>query len=230
MRVLIIDDEPDVVEALTLTFNMQWQGCEVLAAYDGESGINTFYKESPDVVILDIAMPELTGFEVLRHIREVSDVPVLMLTVKDQEMDKVKALELGADDYITKPFSPLELLARIRAVLRRAEMPPPVTAYPSFSSGELEINFASREVKVRSQLVKLTPREYNLLVYLVRNAGRVLPAQTLLTKVWGDEYGSDLDSLKVYVRRLREKLEEEPHRPQYILTERGVGYKFTKPA
>lgn len=229
MRVLIVDDEHDVVEALTLTFNMQWQGCEVLAAYDGESGLNLFYKESPDVVVLDIAMPGMDGFEALRHIREISDVPVLMLTVKDQEMDKVKALELGADDYITKPFSPLELLARIRAVLRRAEIPPPVTAYPSFTGGDVEINFAGREVKVRGQAVKLTPREYNLLVYLVRNAGRVLPAQTLLTKVWGDEYGGDLGSLKVYIRRLREKLEREPHHPRHIITERGVGYKFIKP-
>jgi two-component system KDP operon response regulator KdpE len=228
MKVLIIDDEADVVEALTLTFHLQWQDWEVLTAYDGESGLEVFSRENPDVVILDIAMPGMSGFEVLRRIREVSDVPVLMLTVKEEEMDKVKAFELGADDYIVKPFGTLELLARIKAVLRRAEMPPPVTAYPSFTSGDLTINFGSREVIVGGEPVKLTPIEYNLLFHLVRNAGRVLPHKTLLSKVWGEEYGSDLTSLKVYIRRLRQKIEKDPDNPRHIVTERGIGYRFVK--
>ncbi len=230
MKVLIIDDEPDVVEALTLTFNLQWQEWEVLSANDGESGLEIFNRENPDVVILDIGLAKMSGFEVLQRIREVSDVPVLMLTVKEEEMAKVKALELGADDYITKPFSTLELLARIKAVLRRAEMPPPITVYPTFTTGDLSVSFGSREVTVRGQPVKLTPIEYNLLFHLVRNAGRVLPHKTLLAKVWGQEYGGDLTSLKVYIRRLRQKIENDPNNPQYIVTERGVGYRFIKTA
>lgn len=228
MKVLIIDDEPDVVEALTLTFNLQWQDWEVLSAYDGESGLETLARENPDVVILDIALPGITGFEVLRRIREASDVPVLMLTVKEEEMDKVKAFELGADDYIIKPFGTLELLARIKAVLRRAEMPPPVVAYPSFTTGNLVVNFGSREVTVQGQPIKLTPIEYNLLFHLVRGAGRVLPHKAILTKVWGSEYSADLTSLKVYIRRLRQKIEEDPDHPRYILTQRGIGYRFVK--
>ena len=175
-------------------------------------------------------MPDLNGFEVLRRIRQVSDTPVLMLTAKGEEMDKVKGLELGADDYITKPFSHLELFARIKAVLRRAELPPPITASPSFTAGDLAINFSSREVTVRSQVVKLTPTEYKLLYQLVRNAGRVLPHETLLAKVWGDEYRDEVDYLKVYVSRLRNKVERDPEHPQYILTERGLGYRFARPA
>lgn len=228
MKVLIIDDEPDVVEALGLAFHLQWQDWTVVAAYDGTSGVETFYQENPDVVILDIGLPEMSGYEVLRRIRQVSDAPVLMLTVKDEEMDKVKALELGADDYITKPFSPLELLARIKAVLRRLGMPAPVASAPSFTSGDLTINYASHEVTVGGQPVKLTPTEYKLLVYLARNAGRVLPAETLLTKVWGEEYTGAVHCLKVYIRRLRKKVEPTPAYPRYILTERGLGYRFVR--
>lgn len=228
MKVLIIDDEPDVVEALTFAFHLQWQDWTVVAAYDGTSAVEIFYQENPDVVILDIALPEMSGYEVLRRIRQVSDVPILMLTVKDEEMDKVKALELGADDYITKPFGPLELLARIKAVIRRLGMPAPVGTAPSFTSGDLAINYASHEVTVGGQPVKLTPTEYKLLVYLARNAGRVIPRETLLTKVWGQEYEGAFHSLKVYIRRLREKIEPTPHHPRYILTERGLGYRLLK--
>ncbi|MEW6033324.1 MAG: response regulator transcription factor [Chloroflexota bacterium] len=229
MKVLIIDDEPDVVEALALAFNLQWQNWEVLTALDGETGLAIFNRETPDVVVLDISMPQMDGYEVLRRIREVSDVPVLMLTVKSEEMDKVKALEMGADDYITKPFGSLELMARIRAILRRAEMPPPPAAYPSFISGDLSMNFTTREVAVGGKPVKLTPIEYNMLFHLVRNAGRVLPHNTLVTKVWGHESSADLISLKVYIRRLRQKIEKDPSNPIHILTERGIGYRFAKP-
>ncbi len=229
MKLLVVDDDRNIVEAVTLGFQLQWQECEVITAYDGEKGLDLFFEEQPDVVILDVALPEMNGFEVLRRIRQVSDVPVLMLTAKGEEMDKVKGLELGADDYITKPFSHLELFARIKAVLRRAELPPPISAAPSFSVGELAINFESRTVTLRGRPIKLTPTEYNLLYHLVRNAGRVLAHETLLAKVWGDEYRNDVDYLKVYVSRLRNKLEDNPDRPRYILTERGLGYRFSRP-
>ena len=229
MKLLVVDDDRNIVEAVTLGFQLQWQECEVITAYDGEKGLDLFFEEQPDVVILDVALPEMNGFEVLRRIRQVSDVPVLMLTAKGDEMDKVKGLELGADDYITKPFSHLELFARIKAVLRRAELPPPISAAPSFSVGELAINFESRTVTLRGRPIKLTPTEYNLLYHLVRNAGRVLAHETLLAKVWGDEYRNDVDYLKVYVSRLRNKLEDNPDRPRYILTERGLGYRFSRP-
>ncbi len=228
MKVLIIDDEADVVEALSLAFNIQWQNWEVLTAPDGETGLATFNHEAPDVVVLDISMPGIDGYEVLRRIREVSDVPVLMLTVKNEEMDKVKALEFGADDYITKPFGTLELMARIRAILRRAETPSPGTPGPSFVCGDLTINYSTREVTSDGKPVKLTPIEYNLLMHLARNAGRVMPHSALITKVWGHDSGADLISLKVYVRRVRQKIEKDAGNPAYILTERGIGYRFTK--
>ena len=229
MKLLVVDDDRNIVEAVTLGFQLQWQECEVITAFDGEKGLDLFFEEQPDVVILDVALPEMNGFEVLRRIRQVSDVPVLMLTAKGEEMDKVKGLEFGADDYITKPFSHLELFARIKAVLRRAELPPPISAAPSFSVGELAINFESRTVTLLGRPIKLTPTEYNLLYHLVRNAGRVLAHETLLAKVWGDEYRNDVDYLKVYVSRLRNKLEDSPDRPRYILTERGLGYRFSRP-
>jgi two-component system KDP operon response regulator KdpE len=229
MKMLVVDDDRNIVEAVTLGFQLQWQECEVITASDGEKGLDRFFEEQPDVVILDVALPEMNGFEVLRRIRQVSDVPVLMLTARGEEMDKVKGLELGADDYITKPFSHLELFARIKAVLRRAELPPPISAAPSFSFGDLAINFDSRTITLRGRPIKLTPTEYNLLYHLVRNAGRVLSHETLLAKVWGDEYRNDVDYLKVYISRLRNKLEDEPDHPKYILTERGLGYRFARP-
>lgn len=229
MKVLIIDDEPDVVEALALAFNLQWQSWEVLTAPEGESGLAAFNRELPDVVVLDIAMPGIDGYDVLRRIREISDVPVLMLTVKSDEIEKVKALEMGADDYMTKPFGSLELMARIRAILRRVEMPPPQAHYPSFTSGDLSMNFSTREVSVEGKSVKLTPIEYNLLFHLVRNAGRVMSHSTLVAKVWGHESSADLISLKVYVRRLRQKIEKDPSSPVHVCTERGIGYRFARP-
>lgn len=226
MKVLIIDDEPDVVEALSLAFNLQWRNWVVLTANDGETGLQVFAGETPDVVVLDITMPGIDGYETLRRLREVSDVPVLMLTAKSEEIEKVKALEIGADDYITKPFGTLELMARIRAILRRAEMPSTGAAHPA-TCGDLTINFTTREVTVGGKLVKLTPIEYNLLFHLIRSGGRVLPHGVLITKVWGAESGADIISLKVYVRRLRQKIEKDPGNPSLILTERGIGYRFS---
>jgi DNA-binding response OmpR family regulator len=229
LKILVIDDDRNIAEAIALGFGLQWQECEVLTAYDGETGLNLFSTAEPDVVILDVSMPKMSGFDVLAQIREISDVPVLMLSAHAQEMEKVKGLELGADDYLTKPFSHIELFARVKAVLRRAQMPPPVSLAPSFAAGDLAINFADRSLTVSGQPVKLTPTEYSLLYHLVRNAGRVMPHGTLLAKVWGEEYREEIEYLKVYISRLRNKIGDLHDNPRYILTERGLGYRFMKP-
>ena len=228
MKILIVDDDPDLLEAVGLGLQLQWQGVDIVTASDGERALQAFFDELPDVVLLDVGLPRLDGFEVLRRIREVSDTPVLMLTARGEELDKVRGLEIGADDYVTKPFSPLELLARIKAILRRSELPPPVRATPSFAAGDLAINFDSHEVHKRGERVALTATEYRLLFQLVRNAGHVVPREALLARVWGDEYRDQTDYLKVYVSRLRGKLEDDPDRPRYILTERGLGYRFAR--
>ncbi len=228
MRVLIVDDDRDLLEALTLGLQLQWQDADVATASDGEAGLARFFEDAPDVVLLDVGLPRMDGFEVLRKIRQVADTPVLMLTARGEELDKVRGLEIGADDYITKPFSPLELLARIKAVLRRADLPPPLRATPSFVAGDLSVNFESREVSKGGHTIPLTALEYRLLFHLVRNAGRVVPREALLARVWGDEYRGQSDYLKVYINRLRGKLEDDPERPTYILTERGLGYRFTR--
>jgi DNA-binding response OmpR family regulator len=228
MKFLIVDDDKAIVEAVTIGLQFQWQDAEVHSAPDGEQGLALFGELSPDVTLLDVNMPRMSGFEVLQRVRDVSDAPVLMLTARGDEMSKVHGLELGADDYLVKPFSHLELFARIKAVLRRTDMPSPVTAAPSFVSGDVTMNFDSREVTVKGAPVKLTPTEYKLLYQLVRNAGRVLPFDTLLSKVWGDEYRGDMDYLKTYISRLRKKLGDDPENSRYILTERSVGYRFVR--
>ncbi len=228
MRFLIVDDDKSIVEAVTIGLQFQWQDAEVHSATDGEQGLSLFNNLSPDVTLLDVNLPRLSGFEVLSRVREVSDAPVLMLTARGDEMSKVRGLELGADDYLVKPFSHLELFARIKAVLRRADLPAPISAAPSFVSGDLTVNFDSREVTVAGEPVKLTPTEYKLLYQLVRNAGRVLPFDTLLGKVWGDEYRGDMDYLKTYISRLRKKLGDDPENARYIITERSIGYRFVQ--
>jgi DNA-binding response OmpR family regulator len=225
MKILIVDDEPDVIKVIAMSFRMQQPAWEVLSAQDGLEALDTLEQEHPSAVLLDIGLPEMNGFEVLKSIRLFSDVPVIMLTVRDDELGKVQALELGADDYVTKPFSHLELLARVRAVLRRAQSLPMVHEQP-FLSGDIQVDFARREVTVRDQPVALTGTEYRLLYHLVRNAGQVMTHEALLARVWGREYTDELSYLKSYVSRLRNKLEQDPHHPDYILTEYGVGYWF----
>lgn len=226
MKILIVEDAPEVVESVRLGFMLQWREVDVLAAGEGGAALDLVEQEAPDLVLLDIGLPDMDGYEVLRRIREFSDVPVVILTARDDTMDLVKGLELGADDYVTKPFNHLELLARVRAVLRRLDMPAPKSRAPSFRSGELEVDFAAQEARLRGERLELTPTEYKLLYHLVRNAGRVLPHGTLLAKVWGREYIDEVDYLRVYVRRLRDKLGDDPERPRYIRTERGLGYRF----
>ena len=230
MKVLVVDDAPEIVESVRIGFAVQWREVDVLSAGTGRQALELVESESPDLVLLDIGLPDLDGYKVLEELRFFSDVPVVMLTARDDTIDKVKGLELGADDYVTKPFNHLELLARIKAVLRRLDMPPPKSRAPSFRSGDLEMDFDAQEVRLRGDAVQLTPTEYKLLYHLVRNAGRTLPHGTLLAKVWGREYLDEVDYLRVYVRRLRDKLGDNPEKPLYIRTERGLGYRFLRPA
>jgi two-component system, OmpR family, KDP operon response regulator KdpE len=230
MKILVVDDEPDVVESVRLGFTLQWRDVDVLGAGEGQAALDVVEREHPDIVLLDVGLPGIDGYEVLRQIRAFSDVPVVMLTARDDAMDKVKGLELGADDYVTKPFNHLELMARVRAVLRRHDMPAPASRAPSFKSGDLEVDFARQEARLRGEHLDLTPTEYKLLYHLVRNAGHVLQHGTLLAKVWGRDYVDETDYVRVYIRRLRDKLGDDPDNPRYIQTERRVGYRFLVPA
>jgi two-component system KDP operon response regulator KdpE len=230
MKILVVDDEPDVVESVRLGFMLQWRDVDVLGAGEGEAALDIVERDHPDIVLLDVGLPGIDGYEVLRQIRAFSDVPVVMLTARDDAMDKVKGLELGADDYVTKPFNHLELMARVKAVLRRLEMPAPTSRTPSFRSGDLEVDFAKQEARLRGERLDLTPTEYKLLYHLVRNAGHVLEHGTLLAKVWGREYVDEVDYIRVYIRRLRDKLGDSSGSPRYIQTERGLGYRFISPA
>ncbi len=228
MKILVVDDDPQILEALRLGFQLQWQGSTVLSARSGDEAIRVFFDQLPDVVLLDVTMPGKNGYEVLKEIRQVSDVPVVMLTARGEEIDQVRGLELGADDYVVKPFSHMALLARIRAVLRRAEMPPPLRSVPDLVAGDLTVHFQSQQVVLRGERVRLTPVEYKLLYHLVRNAGRVVPHQALINQLWGEAYGATTAQLKVFVSRLRSKIEPEGG-PRYIETQRGLGYRFVPP-
>jgi len=223
-RILVVDDELSIIKFLRA--NLEARGYEVLAAMDGAEALQTIEMELPDLVILDIMMPKMDGFEVCRRVREWSQIPVIMLSARGDESDKVKCLDLGADDYITKPFGKGELIARVRAVLRRSETAATIPTQPSFTSGDLQISFAQRRVTVAGKEVKLTPTEYSLLQEFVLNVGKVLTHTYLLNKVWGSEYREDTQYLHVFVRRLRAKLEPDPTNPRYIVTVPGVGYQF----
>jgi DNA-binding response OmpR family regulator len=229
MKILVVDDEPDVVESVRIGFTLHWREIDVLGATSGEAALDAVENEQPDIVLLDVGLPDIDGFEVLRRIRDFSDVPVVMLTARDDSLDKVKGLELGADDYVTKPFNHLELMARVRAVLRRLSMPTPTSRAPSFRWLDLEVDFERHEARFAGGRLELTPTEYKLLYHLVRNQGHVLQHGTLLAKVWGREYVDEVDYLRVYIRRLREKLGDDPGEPRYIRTERGLGYRFVGP-
>ena len=225
MKILVVDDEPDVVEVVNLCFSLRWPEADVTSAGNAEDALKFVEQDPPDFVLLDLNLPGMDGFSLCKEIRSFSDVPIVMLSARDSEVDKVRGLEMGADDYITKPFSHLELLARVRAVVRRYQQQMPSLG-EVFESGHLKIDYASRTVTVNDREVRLTPTEYSLLFHLSRNAGRVLPHQTLLAKVWGREYTDEIDYLKVYIRRLRQKLEGDPETIGHIVSERGVGYKF----
>jgi two-component system KDP operon response regulator KdpE len=223
-RILVVDDEPRMIRFIRM--NLELEGWEVVEAADGQAALDKVRDTLPDLVILDVMMPELDGFETLRLLREISTIPVIMLTAKGEEDDRVRGLELGADDYITKPFSPRELVSRVKAVLRRAEMPAISERGPIKVDDRLSIDFSRREVLVEGKPIQLRPTEYRLLYHLVNNAGWVVPHDQLLAKVWGYEYRDETHYLRLYINYLRQKLERNPADPQYILTERGVGYRF----
>jgi two-component system KDP operon response regulator KdpE len=222
--ILAVDDNAKMTRFIRM--NLELEGYRVSEATDGMEAIEKTREELPDLVLLDVMMPEIDGFETLQHIREFSNVPVIMLTVKNEEEDKVRGLELGADDYVTKPFSPRELVSRIRALLRRAEMPSPVEKTALKIDDRLSIDFQRHKVWVDGEETKLRPTEYRLLYHLVSNAGWVMNHETLLSKVWGPEYRDEIQYLRLYINYLRQKIEVDPSNPRYILTERGVGYRF----
>jgi two-component system KDP operon response regulator KdpE len=223
-RILVVDDEPRMIHFIRL--NLEHDGFEVMDADSGVTALDQLRDQLPDLILLDVMMPELNGFETLKLIREISTVPVIMLTAKGEEEDRVKGLELGADDYITKPFSPRELVSRVRAVLRRTQMPGTPLHELIEVDERLKIDFDRREIWVEEKLVKLRPTEFRLLYHLVQNAGWVVPHEQLLAKVWGYEYRDETHYLRLYINYLRQKLERDPSTPVYIQTERGVGYRF----
>jgi len=223
-RILIVDDDLAIIKFLRA--NLEASDYKTLTAMDGAEALQVIEMELPDLVILDIMMPEVDGFEVCRRLREWSQIPIIMLSARGDEADKVKCLNLGADDYITKPFGVEELLARVKAVFRRAQVAVTTPTRPVFTSGDLTINFAERRVTIADREVKLTPTEYNLLQELALNAGKVLTHTQLLSKVWGPEYRDERKYLHVFIRRLRSTLEPDNESPRYILSVPGVGYQL----
>jgi two-component system KDP operon response regulator KdpE len=222
--ILVVDDEPHVVQLLTM--NLELEGFRVTSASDGYAALDKITREFPDLVLLDIMMPGMDGFETLKKIREVSMVPVIFLSAKGEEHDRVLGLDLGADDYITKPFSPVEMVSRIKAVLRRARIAGPSPSSEVVVDDHLRIDFGQRKVTVGGKEVRLRPTEYRLLYHLVNHAGRLLTHEALLSKVWGPEYRDEDHYVRLYVTYLRQKIERDPKNPEYILSERGLGYRF----
>ncbi|MBM4418195.1 MAG: response regulator transcription factor [Chloroflexi bacterium] len=223
-RVLIVDDEPNLVDAVRLWLEME--GYVVLIATGGEEALTRVREHLPDLILLDVMMPGVDGFETLRRLREVSDVPVIMLTARGGEDDRVRGLRSGADDYVAKPFSQRELSSRIEAVLRRAEAQPSVNRTAIMVDEDLTIDFRRGEVHLKGSRVQLTAMEYRLLYHLASNPGRLLPYESILARVWGIEYLSQEHYVRQYVNYLRQKIEPDPSRPKYILNERGLGYRF----
>jgi len=224
-NILVVDDEPQIRRVMRSTLSSQ--GYVITEAKTGEEALELMRKERPDLILLDVNMPGMGGLETCREIRRASDAPIIMLTVRNAERDKVAALDAGADDYVVKPFGIEELLARIRAALRRFS---PADAMPAFVSKDLTIDFESRLVSVRGNAVHLTPKEYDVLKYLVGNQGKPLTHRRLLQAVWGPDYGNETENLRVVINQLRKKIEADPARPKYIVTEPWVGYRFQSPA
>ena len=224
ITILVVDDEPRLRDVTRL--NLEMEGYRVVEAGTGYEAIERLRQELPDLIIMDVMMPEMDGFAALKQIRELSTTPVIMLTVRNDERDRIRGLDLGADDYMTKPFSTPELLSRVKAVLRRTFMPAPTRRARVTVDDDLSIDFDRREVLVRGQHVTLRPTEARLLYHLVSNAGRLLSHATLLSKVWGREYRDEDHYVRLYITYLRQKIERDPTHPEYILTERGMGYRF----
>lgn len=226
-RILVVDDDPLIVRLVRM--HLDRAGYNVLVATDGEEALDVCAAELPDLVILDLMLPKRDGYDVCRSIREFSLVPVVMLSAKGEQVDKLRGFEMGADDYLTKPFAPQELLARVQAVLRRSQQGAAPTSAAVVRCGPIAIDFVRRRVTVDGEPVRLTPTEFKLLQQLAVNAGKVLSHTDLLTKVWGPEYRDDRDYLWAYIRHLRRKLEPNPETPVHILSEPGVGYVLECP-
>lgn len=226
MKILLVDDDPEILDAVSVGLHFHWQDSTVLTAQTGAEALRVFYEEAPDLVVLDVTIPDSTGFELLQEIRRVSDVPIIMLTALQTETNQVRALDLGADDYVVKPFSVMALLARMRSVLRRIGQMPGSSAAVETAIGELSINYQNQQVWLRGHLVPLTPSEYRLLYQLARNVGRVVPNRVLRERVWSADWEATPNDLKALVSRLRAKLGDDPRRPRFIQTHRGHGYRF----
>jgi len=225
-NVLVVDDDPAISRLVSA--NLKARGYEVLTAVDGEEALEVIDQETVNLIILDIMMPGLDGMEVCRRVREWSRVPIIMLSARGDEKGKVDCLELGADDYLTKPFGVAELIARVKNALRHYDTGRADPLQTTFASGDLEINFPARRVTLNGNEIKLTPTEFNLLQQLVVNADKVLTHSMLLQKVWGEEYFSEKEYLRVFVGRLRRKIEKDPEHPRHIVTVPGVGYHFAR--
>jgi two-component system KDP operon response regulator KdpE len=227
-RILVVDDDPRLLRLVRV--NLEKAGFAVTTASSGAAALEEFDLETPDATVLDVSMPGMDGFALTQRIREVSNVPIIMLTAMGEQTQKLRGLELGADDYVTKPFDPAELVARVRAILRRSQTTGPIDNQNVVHAGSLTIDFLKRKVECDGQQIKLTPTEYKLLQQLAQQAGKVIPHSDLLSKVWGPEYRDETGYLWVYIRSLRQKLEKDPSNPQYILSEPGFGYRFHIPA
>jgi two-component system KDP operon response regulator KdpE len=225
MKVLLIEDDKEIIDAISLAFQIRWPEAKVVSTRLGEKGVELVESEVPDIVILDLGLPDISGFEVLRQIRLFSHVPTIILTVRQDEADIVKGLEWGADDYITKPFRQLEFLARVKALIRRQSP----EEEESLVCGPLRLDVTSGQLYYDRKEIVLTVTESHILGHLMKNAGRVVTHSSLAEAVWGDDYPGVVDSLKVHIRRLREKIEADPSHPQLILTRTGVGYFLAKP-
>ena len=225
-RILAVDDDRVMLQLVQRS--LESAGYQVTVAFDGKSGLQRFHESQPHLVLLDVMMPQMDGWETCRRIRDVSTVPIIMLTALGAHQDIVKGLRMGADDYLVKPFHPEELQARVEAVLRRMRMPPPLSESSPlrFNGGQLVIDPANRQVMVRGQVVDLTPTEYELLLFMAKRAGRILSTDIIFDYVWPYDADAGLESVKWYIWRLRNKIEDDPSHPQYILTDRGIGYRF----
>lgn len=224
MKVVVVEDEKSIIDAIEVAFEFRWPGVTTVAAMTGREGTRLVREESPDIVILDINLPDMTGFDVLKEIRKSSTVPVIILTVRSDDEDMLRGLEAGADDYVVKPFNYLTLLARVKAVLRRTEKTPLKVSRSTTISPRLKIDFVNQKVRVDDRPVKLTPVEYRLLVLLVKNKDKVVPYKRITQEVWEKSFTGETENIRIYARRLRQKLQDTP--PRMILNRHGSGYLF----
>jgi DNA-binding response OmpR family regulator len=228
MKILIIEDDSKIIESIRFVFQVGWPEAKIISTRHGEEGLEIIEKESPQLVILDLGLPDIEGFEVLRQVRLFSNIPVVILTVSGEEENIIKGLELGADEYITKPFKPLELIARVKKALKNHFVPKSGTEM-SFDYGDLHIFISEQKVQIDNRTIKLTSTEALILKYLASNAGMVVPNDALAEHIWGNNYPDSSKAIRVYIRQLRKKIEKDADNPQLIITRPGIGYMLVKP-